>query len=110
VRRPLHVPAGHGSGSPLGCGSRAAFQRVSVYPPTLDLKIRSNVTRASAPVDVLFCSSAIAVRPGSGNRTLPPNWVVSACMRVSTADTIPYAATRSEEHTSELQSPDHLVC
>src|SRR5258708_31140448 len=22
----------------------------------------------------------------------------------------PYAAKRSEEHTSELQSPDHLVC
>src|SRR5438552_14956124 len=22
----------------------------------------------------------------------------------------PYQATRSEEHTSELQSPDHLVC
>src|SRR5258708_18858424 len=25
-------------------------------------------------------------------------------------DVEPLAATRSEEHTSELQSPDHLVC
>src|SRR5258708_26062799 len=80
------------------------FSVSALYPPTLDLKIRSNVTRARAPVDVLFCSSAIPVSPGSGNRTLPPNWVVSACMRVSTADTIPYAATRIVLMSS---LPDH---
>src|SRR5258708_4980460 len=35
-------------------------------------------------------------RPGSGSTTSPTRW--------------PTRDTRSEEHTSELQSPDHLVC
>src|SRR6476660_1969394 len=30
--------------------------------------------------------------------------------RASTCTRTPFARTRSEEHTSELQSPDHLVC
>src|SRR5258708_26568715 len=32
----------------------------------------------------------------------------SAAVRFSTGEVVP--STRSEEHTSELQSPDHLVC
>src|SRR5438552_9504771 len=34
----------------------------------------------------------------------------SAIVRMATAKTRQYGRTRSEEHTSELQSPDHLVC
>src|SRR5258708_11065692 len=30
--------------------------------------------------------------------------------RLSLASILPYVRQRSEEHTSELQSPDHLVC
>src|SRR5258708_26819396 len=35
------------------------------------------------------------------------DWVAKGVLKV---DTSPTLRTRSEEHTSELQSPDHLVC
>src|SRR3990170_5713381 len=34
----------------------------------------------------------------------------AGCARCGTADTHSVTGRRSEEHTSELQSPDHLVC
>src|SRR5215216_8037020 len=40
------------------------------------------------------------------SRTCPPSSAASSSLAVGPA----LAATRSEEHTSELQSPDHLVC
>src|SRR5207244_10451777 len=46
--------------------------------------------------------TATPARPGT---TAAPN--VAASPSVSVAQ---ITATRSEEHTSELQSPDHLVC
>src|SRR5258708_24981050 len=36
--------------------------------------------------------------------------VFPACRRISARWGLAGAAARSEEHTSELQSPDHLVC
>src|SRR5574344_1677094 len=46
-------------------------------------------------------------RLGSQNCKLPNRWRVWACVIVSI---ILARVMRSEEHTSELQSPDHLVC
>src|SRR6516164_1022727 len=69
-----------------------------------DLNTRSNAARAMAPLLVTFCDHATAAIPGSGNRTLPPNWVVSACISTSTADTIPAAAVRC---TCTVSVPDH---
>src|SRR5215216_8108067 len=34
----------------------------------------------------------------------------TTCVRTGTPRAKTHGATRSEEHTSELQSPDHLVC
>src|SRR5258708_17662851 len=45
--------------------------------------------------------------PSSVTATAPAR--CSARKSVSTAPLLPWVA-RSEEHTSELQSPDHLVC
>src|SRR5258708_31788098 len=55
--------------------------------------------------------SATVSFPGSGGITFSGNQIVN---RTSTSFqfnlTPPTPGTRSEEHTSELQSPDHLVC
>src|SRR5258708_28467249 len=39
-------------------------------------------------------------------------WVIKQSRRVITTRRLPFSRikSRSEEHTSELQSPDHLVC
>src|SRR5258708_25880448 len=55
--------------------------------------------RATRPMTSARCASARS----TSSPTLPP-------ARSSCATTPPPTAARSEEHTSELQSPDHLVC
>src|SRR5258708_20919568 len=46
--------------------------------------------------------------------TLPPFWAALTALTLHiaayVADIVRAGITRSEEHTSELQSPDHLVC
>src|SRR5258708_26336317 len=51
----------------------------------------------STPWASTFCSPSPAPRPASA----APSWTGSGAARQK---------VRSEEHTSELQSPDHLVC
>src|SRR5258708_26680429 len=58
------------------------------------------------PYTTLFRSTAISVTarpaPQIGRRSISTRlgaWTCTSCRR-----------SRSEEHTSELQSPDHLVC
>src|SRR5947208_6101470 len=48
------------------------------------------------------------IPPGTKWEDVPPNWTCPDC-GARKEDTSSSAA-RSEEHTSELQSPDHLVC
>src|SRR5207244_11487261 len=59
--------------------------------------------------------SYIALGSGivTGTRTFTPVTVTDASGVNTSAGTRPrcyYKKTRSEEHTSELQSPDHIVC
>src|SRR5258708_31739498 len=62
------------------------------------------------------CSfSALRVTPGWITQSRSSAWTASTLfMSCRSMQTPPAAAstctTRSEEHTSELQSPDHLVC
>src|SRR5258708_30017514 len=42
--------------------------------------------------------------------TFRPEMDVSSAMQLSMSRHYPVYPVRSEEHTSELQSPDHLVC
>src|SRR5258708_23098695 len=53
------------------------------------------------PYTTLFRSPRWAERPSSAT---------SATNRRSCSANLPRRSPRSEEHTSELQSPDHLVC
>src|SRR5947208_11742667 len=51
--------------------------------------------------------------PSPSMRTLPPAFwsrPQAAITKASFVATHQISSTRSEEHTSELQSPDHLVC
>src|SRR5258708_22270016 len=56
--------------------------------------------------------TAERLAPEAADRDLSPLCGVAARPAVGAPDRDqrPQAPTRSEEHTSELQSPDHLVC
>src|SRR5947208_13066399 len=58
------------------------------------------------PYTTLFRSSLALVLPPSPRRF---GIVTGSCPRWS-GPPVPAIRNRSEEHTSELQSPDHLVC
>src|SRR5947208_13032722 len=63
------------------------------------------------PISTLFPYTTL-FRSASGSTTTPSTCCTSrtAPTARSSATTIATSTTRSEEHTSELQSPDHLVC
>src|SRR5438876_2340210 len=48
--------------------------------------------------------------PGASPARLDGSWPPAAILRSSAAVPRPETTRRSEEHTSELQSPVHLVC
>src|SRR5207244_13618137 len=56
------------------------------------------------PYTTLFRSRNIVVR------TVPADSGCRAMAVMALPTTMPMPKSRSEEHTSELQSPDHLVC
>src|SRR5947208_16294701 len=58
------------------------------------------------PRSTLFPYTTLFRSPSSSSRWVPAP--VAAARTTSTATT--WSRVRSEEHTSELQSPDHLVC
>src|SRR5258708_26475503 len=60
------------------------------------------------PYTTLFRSILLEAKPSSSPMPKTPIWHLVLARRVRDAP-IPNAI-RSEEHTSELQSPDHLVC
>src|SRR5947208_12100639 len=66
------------------------------------------------PYTTLFRSHSQRARSLNNNFTAPPAavWsaVVRAVMGATGATVVRLLLRRSEEHTSELQSPDHLVC
>src|SRR5207244_5317739 len=96
---------------------------LSSYPPATPPRFHPSPTRRSSDLPAVsepnqamspvftrsislrgrppFVSDSIT-RSGSKNATAAPGTVIS-----STSAT---CGARSEEHTSELQSPDHLVC
>src|SRR5947208_10267781 len=62
-------------------------------------------------------TATAAIYPLSLHDALPISWppnrrnrIRRGCRRRRFARLVPAASWRSEEHTSELQSPDHLVC
>src|SRR5438552_7711956 len=91
----------------LHCGrlddSRGFFPAAVQEAASTDLKIMAlpgNVSRAMA------CLKESSVRPASRF----PVPIRTAFMRSSRRKRAAFIVPRSEEHTSELQSPDHLVC
>src|SRR5690348_18002098 len=70
--------------------------------------VRPPPTSTLFPYTTLFRSLAVA----SGTRLTPTSITTAPGLTMSalTNSATPIAATRSEEHTSELQSPVHLVC
>src|SRR5207244_11379606 len=100
--------------------------------PLLQLRIHPHIHTTSSPYTPLFRSSSSAIstfprnrsrtpcrrkrRPASRNcarassTTAPPSASCRCPTTIWSAACRPSRPSRSEEHTSELQSPDHLVC
>src|SRR5258708_30396284 len=63
------------------------------------------------PYTTLFRSSARPAEPRTSQRSSPPGGLSDmARWMTPTHEQETGLTRRSEEHTSELQSPDHLVC
>src|SRR5258708_24588404 len=64
------------------------------------------------PYPTLFRSRTGAESSGGAEAAIPAGTSLARMPRLSLANSRPAAppTARSEEHTSELQSPDHLVC
>src|SRR5258708_21109425 len=75
--------------------------RSTLFPYTT--LFRSLVARLIVMLPKLTLSGSTAGAPGGSGAARRRN---TALMRATSSR----ASTRSEEHTSELQSPDHLVC
>src|SRR5258708_27505533 len=67
--------------------------RIAVAQPQVGF---ASLMRSSA---ASFCSKG-----RRSMKSLPSKWSISCCSARASSP------SRSEEHTSELQSPDHLVC
>src|SRR5438552_4941460 len=57
----------------------------------------------------MLCATAASRASSPSDSTLKHRTPASSARRIS-ATLLPTPEKRSEEHTSELQSPDHLVC
>src|SRR5438552_12005973 len=78
---------------------------IQAPPPT---KVAASMVRLFGPharVDTLHVDSAAVLRISAGDSLLGFAQVGSVIGKDQ-----PITFLRSEEHTSELQSPDHLVC
>src|SRR5207244_4920539 len=105
------------------CRSTRVFclglRKNSVFRGGAKLRIRHLKSKGASPGEVLapiFCSSRRRPRVGSsGSQRSPVTPYRTTSFMTSTITfvfrlKITRCAPRSEEHTSELQSPDHLVC
>src|SRR5690348_17999390 len=82
--------------------------------PSLHVQPLSFPTRRSSDLYTRHAEFTISTtkplpshRPWSGGSNLAPKFVISLSRLLTP---LKLATTRSEEHTSELQSPVHLVC
>src|SRR5207244_13452106 len=98
--------------------SLSLFLRVSSAEPSVHLHLHSFPTRRSSDLARIFVRS-LPVRAEEDLRAadypgVERLWLLALprvpLARFSRARAAPGATGRSEEHTSELQSPDHLVC
>src|SRR5258708_13356676 len=73
--------------------------RSTLFPYTTLFRSRRSTARAYSPAGCRRASAPPCTRPRS-----------SRARRASSSARAWSGSARSEEHTSELQSPDHLVC
>src|SRR5438552_6743584 len=85
------------------------FSLIIRPPPTSTLFPYTTLFR-SEPVDVSVAASLRATMPDFPTPETISRPFAPASSRTAAANAGPRRSPRSEEHTSELQSPDQLVC
>src|ERR1022692_5012221 len=85
--------------------------RTTVFPWSA-LGVQARPTRGLKTCDLFWktavCPAPGKVRPPSTLKALAASWVIGALVYAAVAAA--ESGLRSEEHTSELQSPCNLVC
>src|SRR5947208_17131547 len=97
---------------PGGCkegSAMAPFAVRSSMPRTFLLVVGCVLACAFLQPAVALAQRAVA-HPAAGGRVVSPRVLVPPVQPSAAHTTISRPRVRSEEHTSELQSPDHLVC
>src|SRR6266487_6157673 len=85
------------------------FGATSVAAPPARLAFLTEPTRALAG-DSIEPTVQVAIQDQYGNLALPAKDIVSLRLGATPNPAAKLQGIRSEEHTSELQSPVHLVC
>src|SRR5207244_10573586 len=85
---------------------------VVVGDAMLDIYLAGDAERISpeAPVPVVTVHTRRAALGGAANVAANVSAIGAECRLVAVIGDDARGDSRSEEHTSELQSPDHLVC
>src|SRR5438552_8869718 len=76
-------------------------------PPTSTLFPYTTLFRSASPV---AGSTSPFENPNGSNHSRPQKSPLSAESAIASSSVSAMTTSRSEEHTSELQSPEHLVC
>src|SRR5207248_3810659 len=88
-----------------GRGGESARQRVMLAQIVVDLLGCLVIARLAK---ILACASENEAR--SGKAYTVALWLAALCPFTANYTAVPLSEVRSEEHTSELQSPYELVC
>src|ERR1035441_8910952 len=99
------LPCAGGRPWPKGRGTTAVDPPAEVIEASADLEkawASTRIARVSSPPPRIFTRSPLWTRPASTSRATSTESPSTPCRELT--------LTRSEEHTSELQSLRHLVC
>src|SRR5207244_7123890 len=89
-----------------------AHRDLHSFPTRRSSDLRTDSPRRSARWSPRSATPKVTGKPPTYSAAIPSRGAASAIAsrRVTSGGRRTSAAARSEEHTSELQSPDHLVC
>src|SRR5207244_13612916 len=86
------------------------FPYTTLFRSPPDGEIRSGVAELSKRIAGNPAALGFYLRDEPNAQMMPGLGKLASLLREAMPDQWPYVNLRSEEHTSELQSPDHLVC
>src|SRR5207244_8001792 len=92
-----------------GTNTATRTSEVAITAPVTSF-MAADAARLGSLSPSLICRSMFSITTMASSTTSPVASVMPNSVRVLIENPSNFTKARSEEHTSELQSPDHLVC